>query len=211
MNNYVDPYEQMLLDDFRHNIMEGRITTTTLKQMIAENKLSDNQLRVIEELAPFLGGIGNVVKGAYNGVKNMGTNIKNSYNQGKQQAVMKNSVGEILKAFGALSKAVNQLQTVTGEDYSSLLNYTQQWSNYAKSLVNPQQQQQQQQQTQQPQQQQQQTAQPQQQQQNPAVAPNTATSTQAQPQQQQRRKPPVRKKRPVAATQPQQRQPQRVS
>jgi FtsZ-interacting cell division protein ZipA len=207
MNNYVDPYEQMLLDDFRHNIMEGRITTTTLRQMIAENKLSDNQLRVIEELAPFLGGVANVAKSAYNGVKNIGTNIKNSYNQGKQQAVMKNSVGEILKAFGALSKAVNQLQTVTGEDYSSLLNYTQQWSNYAKSLVNPQQQQpQQQQQVAQPQQ----TAQPQQQQQqqNPAVAPNTATSTQAQPQ--QRRKQPVSRKkmRPVAKSQA---QPQRVS
>jgi hypothetical protein len=101
MNNNVDPYEQMLVEDFKHNILDGRVTVADIKKLFEENKLSAAQLEVVEELAPMLGGlgnmlkagankVGNVAKGAVQGVKNMGQGIANTYNQGKQNAMKQN-------------------------------------------------------------------------------------------------------------------------
>jgi hypothetical protein len=171
MAQQISIYEQMLLDSFRQNILENRISTATLKTMIEEDKLSVNQLKVIEELAPFLGGVANVAKSAANNLSQRVQGIKQNFQQGRQQAMTANNVKVFLGAVNNLTKAAQQLSASSGTDFTDLNNYLQKLTNYANGLVSsPQQQVQQQQQSQgTPQQQPTQIAQPQ-----PSATTNTA-------------------------------------
>ncbi len=107
-------YTEGLLEEFRRNIVSGRTTAKDLEILIENNSLSREQIEVVEELAPAIGGALNVAKlgaqklgnaarnvgpalrnagnQAVNKVKQAGQSAANSYQQGRQQTVQKNAV-----------------------------------------------------------------------------------------------------------------------
>ncbi len=133
MHQYnTDPYETLLVEQFRKDIDYGRVSIKDLERMISEGNLTEAQIKVIEELAPSLGGLGAVAKqglaslgqgfkgaksalasGAQKvgqGVRNVGQGIANSYNAGKDAQAKKNAVSQFAGEYkNRFSLAVKQL------------------------------------------------------------------------------------------------------
>ena len=88
-------YEQALYSDtFKNDVERGFYTEAQLLKMLEDNQLNDYQLQVLQELAPMLGGLKNVAgqigSKIKQGVGNVASNIKNSYQTGVQQQQLKN-------------------------------------------------------------------------------------------------------------------------
>lgn len=141
MNNELDNfYAEGQLEDFRRNILNGRTSKRDLELMVESNSLSLEQIEVVEELVPAIGGLANVAKmgaqkagqmarNAGQGLANVGRNVANkvqqagqnvsaSYQQGRQQAMQKNAVAALVKTWDAsgFAKITAQLRQVFPQD-----------------------------------------------------------------------------------------------
>lgn len=90
MRNYNYLYESSMQDNFERQILSGYLTEAKLKVMIENNQLNEQQLKVVEELVPALGGLANVAKGALGGIKSAYQKGKDLYQQGRQQTQSNN-------------------------------------------------------------------------------------------------------------------------
>lgn len=107
-------YEQEQLNHFENQILSGQITRAHLEQMLNENRLTEGQLRVIEELSPMLGGLGNAARKAATGIGNafkqartQGLDkMKGAYNQGKEQTVANNATRALGQQWQIIDKTV---------------------------------------------------------------------------------------------------------
>lgn len=97
-NNYGYIYESAQMENFEKQILSGYITKDKLEYMIENNQLTSEQLKVVEELAPVLGGLKNLGKAALGG-------LKGAYQQGKQLAQ-----GAIQKGRDAYQQGVENQQ-----------------------------------------------------------------------------------------------------
>lgn len=87
-HNYI--YESALQDNFERQILSGYLTEAKLKVMIENNQLSEQQLKIVQELHPALGGLKNVAQGAVQGLKGAYQKGKDLYQQGRQQTQSNN-------------------------------------------------------------------------------------------------------------------------
>ena len=86
MRNYSYIYESAMQDNFERQILSGYLTEEKVKELVENNQLNEDQMKVVEELFPALGGLKNVAKGAMSGIKGAYQKGKDLYQQGKQQA-----------------------------------------------------------------------------------------------------------------------------
>ena len=101
-------YEQEQLAHFEKQLLSGMYSEETLIQLYESDQLSDGQIKMIQELAPVLGGlknvaskIGNNIGSAFKQARTQGLDkagkdwmgrAKNAYQQGKQGTQIDNSV-----------------------------------------------------------------------------------------------------------------------
>lgn len=74
-------YESAQLEKFEMDILAGRLKPADLKVLIESDQLSDAQWKIVEELAPMLGGFANAAKGIARGI---GSTMKGAVQQGKK-------------------------------------------------------------------------------------------------------------------------------
>lgn len=110
MRNYNYLYESSMQDNFERQILSGYLTEAKLKVMIENNQLTEQQLKVVEELVPALGGLANVAKGALSGLKGAYQKGKDLYQQGRQQAQSNNFKKLQAAKWNELDKTVNNSQ-----------------------------------------------------------------------------------------------------
>jgi hypothetical protein len=97
-------------DNFERQILSGFLTESKLKEMITNNQLTENQLKVVEELFPSLGGLKNVAKGAMSGLKGAYEKGKELYQQGKQQTEAENFKKVQAAKWNEIDKTINSSQ-----------------------------------------------------------------------------------------------------
>ena len=77
MHNYNLIYESAQMEHFEKQILSGVLTKEKLETMLENGELSPAQLKVVEELAPVLGGLRSLGKSAMGG-------LKGAYQKGKE-------------------------------------------------------------------------------------------------------------------------------
>jgi hypothetical protein len=116
MNNYNYLYESAMQDNFERQILSGFLTEAKVKELIENNQLNEQQLKVVEELFPSLGGLKNVAKGAMSGLKGAYQKGKDLYQQGKQQAESENFKKLQAAKWRELDNTVNNSQLLQKMD-----------------------------------------------------------------------------------------------
>ena len=110
MNNYNYLYESALQDNFERQILSGYLTEAKVKELIKNNQLNEQQMRVVEELFPSLGGLKNVAKGAISGLKGSYEKGKELYKQGRAQAESENYKKLQAAKWNEIDKTINNSQ-----------------------------------------------------------------------------------------------------
>lgn len=110
MRNYNYLYESSMQDNFERQILSGYLTEAKLKVMIENNQLTEQQLKVVEELVPALSGLKNVAKGAVQGLKGAYQKGKELYQQGRQAAESENFKKVQAAKWNELDKTINNSQ-----------------------------------------------------------------------------------------------------
>lgn len=116
MHNYSYIYESAQLENFQRQILSGHLTEAKVKELMENNQLDEQQLRVVEELFPSLGGLQNVAKGAMSGLKGAYQKGKDLYQQGKQQAESENFKKLQAAKWKELDNTVNNSQLLQKMD-----------------------------------------------------------------------------------------------
>jgi hypothetical protein len=116
MNNYNYLYESAMQDNFERQILSGFLTEAKVKELIENNQLNEQQMKVVEELFPALGGLKNVAKGAMSGLKGAYQKGKDLYQQGKQQAESENFKKLQAAKWRELDNTVNNSQLLQKMD-----------------------------------------------------------------------------------------------
>lgn len=117
-------YEQQMIEDFRQQLLSGKYSEDTLVDLYNKNLLNESQIRVIEELAPILGGLKNVGKqiagNIGNGLAQARTQgldkaaqgwkqkAKEAFNQGKQETTHNNNSARIAKQWQNIESTVSR-------------------------------------------------------------------------------------------------------
>jgi hypothetical protein len=97
-------------DNFERQILSGFLTEAKVKELIENNQLNEQQLKVVEELFPSLGGLKNVAKGAMSGLKGAYQKGKDLYQQGKQQTESENFKKLQAAKWNEMDKTINNSQ-----------------------------------------------------------------------------------------------------
>jgi seryl-tRNA synthetase len=115
-------YEQEQLEHFQRQLLSGVYSEETLIHLYESNQLSDGQIRIIQELAPVLGGLKNVaskigsnIGGAFKQARTQGLDkagkdwmgrAKNAYQQGRQETQYNNHANNIGKQWQKIDRTV---------------------------------------------------------------------------------------------------------
>jgi hypothetical protein len=118
MRNYSYIYESAQIENFERQILSGYLTEAKLIEMYENNELSDQQIKVVEELFGGLGNIGRAIGGglrsagqaagqavgnqarkvgnaATQGAKQIGQNVRDIYQSGEAQAAADKRVAQL--------------------------------------------------------------------------------------------------------------------
>lgn len=120
-NNYNFIYESAQMENFEKQILSGHLTKQKIEMMIENNELTEEQLKVVEELAPILGGLKNLGKSAFQGLKgslqkgkeaarNVVQKGKDAYHQGVQQQQQENFKKQQAKQWNTIDQTINTSQ-----------------------------------------------------------------------------------------------------
>lgn len=114
MNNYNYLYESAMQDNFERQILSGFLTEAKVKELIENNQLNEQQMKVVEELFPALSGLKNVAKGAMSGLKGAYQKGKDLYQTGRDDAKKKAEDENVKRAkvakWNEIDKIVNNSQ-----------------------------------------------------------------------------------------------------
>lgn len=127
MRNYSYIYESAQIENFERQILSGHLTEAKLIEMYENNQLSEQQIKVVEELFGGLGNIGRAIGGglksagqavgqkarqvgsaAAAGAKQVGQNVSDMYRTGEAAAAAQRRVVQ-------LNKQIEGLQTLLAQ------------------------------------------------------------------------------------------------
>lgn len=109
------------MENFEKQILSGVLTKEKLETMLENGELSASQLKVVEELAPMLGGLRNLGQAAFGG-------LKGAFQKGKQAAQ-----GAIQKGKAAYQQGVENQQ-----EKNRQAQVAKQWKNIDQTINNSQ-------------------------------------------------------------------------
>lgn len=137
MRNYSYIYESAQLENFERQILSGHLSEAKLIEMYENNQLSDQQIKVVQELFGGLGNIGRAgvgaigsgLKGISNqagkiknaaaaGITQAGQNISNMYKTGEEKAAAEKRFAQLNNQIKILEKLVEQ--HIDASPYSAL-------------------------------------------------------------------------------------------
>lgn len=111
-----------MMDEFRQQLLSGSFSEERLIDLYENNLLTEQQQKVILELAPVLGGLKNVgqkiagnIGNAFKQAKQQGLDkasqgwlqkTKDAYNQGKQETTYNNNVSKVAKQWKMIDKTI---------------------------------------------------------------------------------------------------------
>lgn len=131
MRNYSYIYESAQIENFERQILSGHLTEAKLIEMYENNQLSEQQIKVVEELFGGIGNIGRAIGGglksagqavgqaignqakkigsaAAAGAQQVGKNVRDIYQSGEAQAAADKRVAQLNKQLEVLDQLLAQ-------------------------------------------------------------------------------------------------------
>lgn len=131
MRNYSYIYESAQNENFERQILSGHLTETKLIEMYENNELSDQQIKVVQELFGGLSNIGRAVgsglksagqavgqkvgqvgNAAVAGAKQVGQNVADMYKTGEQERLAGQQVQTLAKLLTQIQQVIATVKTV---------------------------------------------------------------------------------------------------